>query len=136
MANTQKFLGTDLLVYIGSVAVGHSRSASLKMSSQLADATTKDSTDAFTEYIPSIKSWEISTEGLLVWGDVNQWYNAIKDGTPLTISFKPSLAATGDLILSGVAYLENFEVSADNGEVVTYSVSFKGSGVLDGTPKA
>ena len=135
MANT-KFLGTDLLVYIGNEAIAHSRKASFKLNAQLADATTKDSAGAFTEYLPSLKSWELSTEGLAVWGDMGEWYNAITNGTPLTVSFKPTNQVTGDITLSGVAYLESFEVNAENGEVVTYSVSFKGSGVLTATPKA
>ena len=135
MANT-KFLGTDLLVYIGATPIAHSRKASFKLNSQLADATTKDSDGAFTEYLPSLKSWEVSTEGLAVWGDMSQWVDAITNGTPLAISFKPTNQATGDITLSGTAFLESCEINAENGEVVTYSVNFKGSGKLISTPKA
>ena len=141
MATNTKFLGTDLLVYITTsggtaTAIAHSRKASFKLNSQLADATTKDSEGAFTEYLPSLKSWELSTDGLAVWGNMGQWYDAIAAGTPMQISFKPTNQTTGDITLSGTAFLESFEISAENGEVVTYSVSFKGSGKLTSTPKA
>lgn len=129
MANT-KFLGTDLMVYIGAVPVANSRSATFKMSQQLADSTTKDSDGAFTEFIPSIKSWELSTEGLAVWGATDQFSDAIINGTALTVQFKPKTATTGNVIYSGTVYVESYEITGDNGEVVTYSVNFKGSGKL------
>lgn len=139
MANT-KFLGTDLLVYITTsgttTPIAHSRKASFKLNSQLADATTKDSEGGFTESLAGLRSWELSTEGLAVWGSMAQWYNAIANGTPLQVSFKPTNQESGDINLSGTAFLESFEVNAENGEVVTYSVNFKGSGVLLATPLA
>lgn len=135
MANS-KFLGTDLLVYIGATPIANSRSASFKVTSQFADSTTKDSVGAFSESIPSIKSWEISTEGLAVWGEIDQWIDAVSNGTQLTISFKPLNQVTGDIAYSGTAFVESCEVNADNAEVVTYSVQFKGSGALTQTPKA
>jgi predicted secreted protein len=135
MANT-KFLGTDLMVYVGATPIAHSRSASFKISTALADSTTKDSAGSFTEFLPSIKSWELSTEGLAVWGEMGQWIDAITHGTPLTVSFKPTNQVAGEITLSGTVFLESCEINADNGEVVTYSVSFKGSGMLTSTPKA
>jgi len=129
MANT-KFLGTDLMVYIGAVPVANSRSATFKMSQQLADSTTKDSDGAFTEFIPSIKSWELSTEGLAVWGATDQFSDAIINGTLLNVQFKPKTATTGNVVYSGTVYAESYEITGDNGEVVTYSVNFKGSGKL------
>jgi predicted secreted protein len=141
MANTNQFLGSDLMVYIGTggtaTPIAYSRKCSFKLNSQLADSTTKSSEGAYTEYLPSLKSWELSTEGLAAWGsNVSQFFDAINNGTGLQVQFKPSNLTTGDIVFSGKVYVESFEIQADNGEVVTYSVSFKGSGKLSATPTA
>jgi len=135
MANT-KFLGTDLLIYVGSTPIAHSRTASFKVSANLVDSTTKDSIGAWTEQLSATKSWELSTEGLAVWGSIDQWVDAITAGTPLQVSFKTLNQVTGDITYSGTAFVESCDITAPNAEVVTYSVNFKGSGPLVSTPKA
>jgi TP901-1 family phage major tail protein len=126
--------GSDLLVYIGSgqtaTAVGYSRSCSISLSTNMADATTK-SNNGFSESIPTTKSWEISVEGLGVWNEnIKQFVDAYNDRTPLVISFHPTQLASGQMKYSGTAYLESLEISGEMEDGVTYSVSFKGSGAL------
>lgn len=135
MANN-KFLGTDLLVYIDGEPIAHSRKASFKMNRQLADSTTKDSIEGWTESLESLKSWEVSTEGLAVWGDSGKWYDMITNGTAVTISFKPTTQESGDITFSGMAFAESVEINSEMGEVVTYSINFKGTGKLNAIPKA
>jgi TP901-1 family phage major tail protein len=131
--------GSDLLVYIGSgstaTPVGYSRSCSISLSTNMADATTK-SNDGFTEVIPTTKSWEVSVEGLGVWNDnIALFVNAYNARTPLAISFYPTQLATGQMKYSGTAYLESLEISGEMEDGVTYSVSLKGSGALAITAK-
>jgi TP901-1 family phage major tail protein len=131
--------GSDLLVFIGTgstaTAIGYSRSCSISLSTNMADATTK-SNDGFTEVIPTTKSWEVSVEGLGVWNDnIKQFVDAYSARTPLAISFYPKDITTGQMKYSGTAYLESLEISGEMEDGVTYSVSLKGSGALAITAK-
>ena len=132
MSADKFFSGSDLLVYIGAEPIGHSRSCSFSMSQNLADATTK-SNNGFMEYVPTTRGWELSCDGLGVWNEnINQFFNAINDRTPLIIKFSPRNAVSGTTYYSGTAYIESFDVSGEMEDGVTYSVSMKGSGILSG----
>ena len=79
MATTGVFNGTNLILKFhnveGSVAaLGHSTSATLSLSADLPDATSKDSS-GFNEVIAGTRTGEISFEGLVAYDDAN---NAIE----------------------------------------------------------
>ena len=63
MATTGIFNGTLLVVKIGGVAVAHSTSCSLSVSTDLPDSTTKDSL-GWAQQIQGLRSWSVSTDGL------------------------------------------------------------------------
>ena len=63
MATTGVLNGTSLVVLIGTEVIAHATSCSLSVSSDLPDATTKDS-GGWNENIAGAKSWSLTTDGL------------------------------------------------------------------------
>jgi TP901-1 family phage major tail protein len=122
--------GSDLLVYIGANPVAFSRSCSISMNVNMADATTKDN-NGYAESIPTTRSWECSVDGLGVWNsNIKEFMAAFTGKTLLDIKVKPRNAAASDLIYSGKCYIESLEISGEMEEGVTYSASLKGTGAL------
>ena len=135
------FNGSDLLFYIGTgttaVPIAMSRSCSLSLSATSVDSTTKDSVGGWNESLMMGRSWTGSVDGLVVWGtNVSVFTNAIFNKTLLDIQFKRSNGIAGDIIFSGAAWIESFDIEAGQDEAVTYSVSFTGCGELKQTVKA
>ena len=140
MAN---FNGNDLVLAIHGTAgseakFAHSQSATISFSNALLDATTKDS-QSWDTMISGRKSFSISTEGLVDFDDVASATSSegFSDyaiaGTEINFTFeRPATGlSTGDMEgWSGKAFIESFEIAASSDELVTYSVSLKGSGAL------
>lgn len=129
--------GSDLLIYIGTgstaTPIGWSRNCSISMSTQMSDATTKTNL-GWSESIPTLKSWSIDTDGLGVWNEnIEEFMEIFNNRTPVQISFKPRNITTGDMIYSGLAFIESFDIEAPMEDGVTYKISLKGSGALDFT---
>ena len=122
--------GSDLVLFIGSTPIASSRSCSISMSVNMADATTKDN-EGYSESVPTTRSWEISADGLAAWdGNVVERMNAFQNRTALSVKFSPRILESGDKFYSGIAYLESLEIDAPMEDGVSYSVSLKGSGKL------
>lgn len=135
MATTGVFNGTNLLLKFhssqGSIAtIGHSTSASMSLSADLPDATTKDSS-GYNEVIAGTRTGEISFEGLVAYDDSN---NAIEAAdyliarTKLFWSF--GTAASGDAVYSGTGFLSSVEMSAEMESPVTYSGTITITGAI------
>jgi hypothetical protein len=123
MATTGVFNGTNLILKIESVAVGHTTSCTLSLSGDLPEATTKDSS-GFQEVIAGVMSGELSFEGLVAYDDTA---NAIEMAdyllarTQLTCVF--GTAVTGDSVYTAEGFLSSVEMSAEMESAVTYSGS-------------
>ena len=105
MATTGKFNGTLLKVQIGGTDISHTKDASLSMSSDMIETTTKDSS-GFKEYIPGEKGGEITCSGLWAFDatyGVDELVTAQLAGTALTVTF--STEVTGDKRISASAYI-------------------------------
>ena len=74
MATTSVFNGTNLLLKIETVTLGHTTSCSLTLSNDLPEATTKNSS-GFQEVIAGVISGEISFEGLVDYSDSSKRNN-------------------------------------------------------------
>lgn len=139
MATPSLFNGSDLLFFVGSgstsVAIAMSKTCSLSIQANMVDTTTKDSVGGWAESIPVGKSWSGSVDGLVVWGNLNQFTDAIFNKTLLEIQFKERAGITGSAIYGGSAWIESLDVDASQDEAVTYSVKFTGCGVLVKTTK-
>ena len=134
------FNGNDLVLAIHStsgseVKFAHSQTASIAFSNSLIDVTTKDS-NSWDEMISGRKSFTISADGLVDFDDVaaatstEGFADYAIAGTKLFFTFeRPATGlSAGDMEgWSGSAFIESFDVSAGTDDVVTYSVSLKGS---------
>ena len=145
MATTGLFNGTSLVVLIGTEVIGYATSCSLSLAIDTPDSSTKQSL-GWAEEIGGQRSWSLTTDGLatVVPGTVATYVttaelNALAIArTAVTVKFTTVDNSTvggvtpvsGDVIYSGQAFIESVDLTADMENPVTYSVSFKGTGVL------
>ena len=129
------FNGTNLLlktVATGGTAVtiGHSTSASMSLSLDTPEATTKDSS-GFSEYIAGVRSGEISFEGLVDHSDTNG-SDTLSDHLidRDTIDWTFSTGTVGDEIYSGSGFISSYEMSAEMESPVTYSGTITITGTI------
>lgn len=139
MATSGVFNGTSLVVKIGGVAVAHSTSCALSVSTDLPDATTKDS-GGWAAQIQGLRSWSVSTDGLAVIEsaaagiNVEDLFSSIASRTDVTLTF--STFVSGDKIWTGSAAVESLDFTGDMESPATYSASFTGTGPLVMTTNA
>jgi predicted secreted protein len=145
MATTGIFNGTSLVVLIGTEVIGYATSCSLSLAIDTPDSSTKQSL-GWADEIGGQRSWSLTTDGLatVVPGTVATYIstaelNALAIArTAVTVKFTTVDNSTvggvtpvsGDVIYSGSAFIESVDLTADMENPVTYSVSFKGTGVL------
>ena len=145
MATTSVFNGTSLVVLIGTEVIGFATSCSLSLAIDTPDASTKQSL-GWADEIGGQRSWSLTTDGLAtVVPSATATYvstaelNALAIArTAVTVKFTTVNNGTvdgvtpvpGDVIYSGSAFIESVDMTADMENPVTYSVSFKGTGVL------
>ena len=145
MATTSVFNGTSLVVLIGTEVIAFATSCSLSIAIDAPDASTKQSL-GWADEIGGQKSWSLTTDGLatVVPGAVATYISTTELSnlaiarTAVTVKFTTVnngtvggvTPVTGDTIYSGSAFIESVDMTADMENPVTYSVSFKGTGVL------
>jgi len=138
MATSGVFNGTDLILKFHStdgseVAVGHSTSASLSLSNDLPEATTKTSA-GFAEHIAGVISGEISFEGLVAYNDSN---NAIESADYLLgrtkVFWSFGTVEVGDAVYNGAGFINNLEMSAEMESPVSFSGSITVTGAITKT---
>lgn len=130
MATTGVFNGTNLILKIEDVTLGHTTSCSLSLSNDLPEATTKDSS-GFQEVIAGVMSGEISFDGLVAYDDTA---NAIELAdyllarTQITCVFGTTV--TGDSVYTAEGFLSSVEMSAEMESPVSYSGSITLTGSI------
>lgn len=108
---------------------------SIKRSAEAVDITTKDS-NGWEEAEAGIKSWETSTDGLVVI-DENNGYEIIEDaymaGEKITIkvSRKASTQNGKGKIYTGKCIITGLDDKFGQKDKVSYSISLKGTGPLE-----
>jgi predicted secreted protein len=131
------FNGTNLKVYVAGNVVARATSCELSISSNLRDATTKDS-GGDAERLPGLREWSLSTDALYSedysGAGVDEIFAAIKNGTKLAVKFSSN--NVGDHEYAGDAYVTDMSLNAGTEENATYSASFQGTGAISNTIKA
>ena len=119
--------GLDVLIKVGSQVVGGQRNASLEMSAETIDTTVK-STGGWASKIPGIKSWTSSCDGVYFVDDagLEAAQTAFMNGTAVSLEFSNSSGLT----YSGQAVITSMSVEAGQEDVVSYTISFEGTGAL------
>ena len=119
--------GLDVLIKVGSQVVGGQRNASLEMSAETIDTTVK-STGGWASKIPGIKSWTSSCDGVYFVDDagLEAAQTAFMNGTAVSLEFSNS----NGLSYSGQAVITSMSVEAGQEDIVSYTISFEGTGAL------
>ena len=119
--------GLDVLIKVGSQVVGGQRNGSLEMSAETIDTTVK-TTGGWAAKIPGIKSWTSSCDGVYFVDDagLEAAQAAFMNGTEVKLDFSNS----SGLAYSGQAVITSMSVEAGQEDVVSYTISFEGTGAL------
>ena len=135
MPTTGVFNGTNLILKVISdggtlVTLGHTTSATLSLSNDMPEATSKDSS-GFQEVIAGVMSGEISFEGLVAYDDsagADEISTYLLGRTKVDWSF--ATATTGDTLYSGEGFISSCEVSAEMESPVSYSGTITCTGTI------
>jgi predicted secreted protein len=114
--------------------IAHCTSASLSVSLDLRDSTTKSS-GGFQANLGGLKSWELSGEGFIEIAGVA----GKADSEELFTTMLVGAAVSCDFGLSGMLYrgdaiITSFSIDAGVEENATYSISLTGTGTLTQNP--
>ncbi len=139
MAATSIMNSTDVVIQISEDGgttydiIGRATSASLSVSMETRDVTSKDSA-GWQENLEGLKSWSLSGDGLVTYsisGDFDtpdDLFTLLSNRTLVKVKF--GSATSGEIDYTGDAYLVSYEQEAGVEENVTYSFGFTGTGVL------
>lgn len=139
MPATSIMNSTDVVIQIsedgGSTydIIGRATSASLSVSMETRDTTTKDSA-GWQENLEGLKNWSLSGDGLVTYsisGDYDtpdDLFTLLANRTLIKVKF--GSATSGEIDYTGDAYLVSYEQEAGVEENVTYSFSFTGTSTL------
>ena len=134
MASTV-YNGTNLLLKFavdGStpVTLGHTTSATLTITHELPESTSKDSS-GFQEVISGLRSGEISFEGLVDYTDTlnhDEIFTMVSNRSKVDFTFGTII--TGDAVLSGEGFISSLEINADMESAVTFSGTIVTTGAI------
>ena len=130
---------TDVVIQISEDSgttydiIGRATSASLSVSMETRDTTTKDSA-GWQENLEGLKSWSLSGDGLVTYSITGDYdtpddlFTLLNNRTLVKVKF--GSATSGEIDYTGDAYLVSYEQEAGVEENVTYSFSFTGTGAL------
>lgn len=139
MASTSIMNSTDVVIQISEDdgttydIIGRATSASLSVSMETRDTTTKDSS-GWQENLEGLKSWSLSGDGLVTYsisGDYDtpdDLFTLLSNRTLVKVKFGSTTSTEIDY--TGDAYLVSYEQEAGVEENVTYSFSFTGTSTL------
>lgn len=131
MPTTGKLKGRALLLYVNGNAVTHSKSADLSINGNLVDATTKDSAGWMEYEDAGNKGASLSTDALMALDatyGIADIFTLLSNGTSLT--WRYSTNTSGDDYFTGSGKVDSISVSANDGDLVQYSVSITVTGAV------
>lgn len=138
-ASTSIMNSTDVVIQISEDSgstydiIGRATSASLSVSMEVRDITTKDSS-GWQENLEGLKSWSLSGDGLVTYsisGDYDtpdDLFTLLANRTKVKVKFGST--TTDEIDYTGDAYLTSYEQEAGVEENVSFSFSFQGTGTL------
>ena len=109
------------------VAVGAQRGASLSRSAETLDKTSKDS-DGWQESLSGLKSWSISTDGLLILDDAG--YEALENAYMMSENVLVQFSTKSGAMFEGDAIITSIDLDAPYDDLISYTAEFQGSGAI------
>jgi TP901-1 family phage major tail protein len=121
--------GLDILLSIGTTAIGGQRNASIEMSAESIDVSTKTTGD-WKAKMTGAKEWSCECDGLYVDGDTGYQsaLDAFMNGTTIDVKMADEKATVG---FTGKAVITSFSFDAPYEDCMTYTMSFEGVGGLE-----
>ena len=142
-ASTAIMNATDVLIQFSTDGVtydevGRMTNASLSISMETRDTSTKDSA-GWRELLEGQKSWSLSGDGLVVYSlagaeGFTDLFGYLGGRTNLYVKFGST--ASGEKYYSGRGFVTSLDQEAGVEDNVTFSFSFEGTGVLTETANA
>lgn len=143
------YKGKNLQVLMGGKSIGLATSHTLNLTANTVDTTTKDSEGMWSDAEIQNKQWTLQSDNLCSHGtdghDTEALMDAFMTGTPVTVvfglvapvdaavptgGFTINTTATDKIAWTGSALITSLNITANNGERATSSVTFSGVGSL------
>jgi len=116
----------------GSTATAFSTQATINITQDYRDITNKESA-SFAQYLPGLKSFEMSTDALQDYSadvEFQDLLSRLKTGTSVTVKFSERLGAGTQQQYSGSAQVTSLSMDAGVEDNLTYSATFTGTGAV------
>lgn len=119
--------GLDVKIKVGTQVVGGQRNGSLEMSSETVETTHKGS-EGWATKIAGLKSWTSSCDGVYFVDDagLQAAKTAFIGGTEVDLEFSNG----STVVYKGKAIITSMSLEAGQEDVVSYTISFEGTGAL------
>lgn len=117
--------GTNVVLYEGDVALGHSKSATMSLQMDMAEFTNKDS-QGWKEVLAGKRTASFSAEGLVDYSDQVNFEDFVE--RIITRKEVQWVFQTEGMFYYGLGYINNVEQVSQMENLSTYSVDFKVSG--------
>ena len=120
--------GLDILVYVGSKAVGGQKGCTLTMEADTIDVSNKNDF-GWASTIGGAKSWSVSCDGQFIANDEGQkaLMSAFVAGTEVQVEMKNTAQS---IYFAGKAAITSLEVDAQFDDVATMTIELQGIGAL------
>ena len=120
--------GLDILVYVGTKAVGGQKGCTLTMEAETIDVSNKNDF-GWASTIGGAKSWSVSCDGQFIANDVGQkaLMDAFVAGTEVQVEMKNTAQS---IYFAGKAAITSLEVDAQFDDVATMTIELQGIGAL------
>ena len=120
--------GLDILVYVGSKAVGGQKGCTLTMEAETIDVSNKNDF-GWAPTIGGAKSWSVSCDGQFIANDEGQkaLMTAFVAGTEVQVEMKNTAQS---IYFAGKAAITSLEVDAQFDDVATMTIELQGIGAL------
>ena len=120
--------GLDILVYVGSKAVGGHKACTLTMEAETIDVSNKNDF-GWASTIGGAKSWSVSCDGQFIANDEGQkaLMSAFVAGTEVQVEMKNTAQS---IYFAGKAAITSLEVDAQFDDVATMTIELQGIGAL------
>ena len=122
MAGTKR--GLDILFSVGSTAIGGQRNASIEMTTETIDISTKTTGD-WTAKMAGAKTWTSNCDGIYIASDAGYKaaLDAFMNGTEVDVKIADGSSTVG---FQGKAIITSFSFEAPYDDAMTYEMSFEG----------
>ena len=120
--------GLDILVYVGTKAVGGQKGCTLTMEADTIDVSNKNDF-GWASTIGGAKSWSVSCDGQFIADDEGQkaLMSAFVAGTEVQVEMKNTAQS---IYFAGKAAITSLEVDAQFDDVATMTIELQGIGAL------